>query len=48
MKYKIEKIESGNFAGLYTIRINDELGTLIGSWAAMLDIVDKIERGVIK
>ena len=48
MKYRIEKIESGNFAGLYTIRINGAIGALIGSWAAMLDIVDKIERGVIK
>lgn len=48
MRYTIERIESGNFAGLYVIRISDRVGTLIGSWEAMLDIVAKIEKGVIK
>lgn len=48
MRYTIERIESGNFAGLYVIRISDRVGTLIGSWEAMLDIATKIEQGFIK
>ena len=43
MRYTIEKIESGNFAGLYIIRFRG----IIGSWNSVNDIAQRVERGEI-
>ena len=47
MRYTIEKIESGNFAGLYIIRFRGIIGSLIGSWNSVNDIAQRVERGEI-